>query len=63
MCIVKAKKDEDIAAVANLIYSSGAFSKFNWFRAFEVDHWKHIYQTASDNVALYISAKQKAEEV
>ena len=62
MCVVLAKKDEDIAAVANLIYASGAFSKFSWFKAFEADHWKDIYQTASDNMATYISAKQKAEE-
>ena len=62
MCIVMAEKDEDIAAVANLIYASGAFSKFCWFRAFEADQWMDIYQTASDNMASYISAKQKSEE-
>ena len=62
MCVVMAKNDEDIAAVANLIYASGAFSKFSWFKAFEADQWKDIYQTASDNMATYISAKQKAEE-
>ena len=35
MCVVMAHKDEDIAAVANLIYASGSFDKFNWHKAFE----------------------------
>ena len=42
-----AKNDEDIAAVTNLIYASGAFANFSWFRAFEADQWMDIYQTAS----------------
>ncbi len=62
MCIVMAKNDEDIAATANLIYASGAFSSFNWYRAFEAEEWKNIFQLASKNMATYISAKQKAQE-
>ena len=62
MCIVNAKDDKDMAAVTNLIYASGAFSNFNWFRAFEAEEWKDIYQLASDNMATYISAKQKSQE-
>ena len=62
ICVVMAKNDEDVAAVTNLIYASGAFSKFSWFRAFEADQWMDIYQIASDNMASYISAKQKSEE-
>ena len=51
-----------LAAVTNLIYASGAFSNFNWFRAFEAEEWKDVYQLASDNMATYISAKQKSQE-
>ena len=39
-----------------------ALISFTWFRAFEADEWKDIYQTASNNMASYISAKQRAEE-
>ena len=62
MCIVMAKNDEDIAAVSNLIYASGAFNTFNWYRAFEAPEWKKVYETASDKMASYVSAKQKAAE-
>jgi len=62
MCVVKAKNDKDMAAITNLIYASGAFSTFNWFRAFEAEEWKDVFQLASDNMATYISAKQKAQE-
>ena len=48
--------------VHNLIFASGAFSNFNWFRAFEAEEWKDVYQLASDNMATYISAKQKSQE-
>ena len=60
--VIKGQNDEDIAAACNLIYASGSFSSINWFRAFEADQWKDIYQTASNNMASYISAKQRAEE-
>ena len=63
MCVVKAKEDKDMAAITNLIYASGAFSNFNWFRAFEADEWQDVFQSASDNMASYISAKQKSQEV
>ena len=62
MCVVMAKSDEDIAATTNLIYASGAFSSFNWYRAFEEEDWKNIFQLASKNMATYISAKQKSQE-
>tara|TARA_B110000971_G_C19845835_1_gene424766 strand:- start:418 stop:609 length:192 start_codon:yes stop_codon:yes gene_type:complete len=62
MCVVKAKDDKDMAAITNLIYASGAFSNFNWFKAFEAEEWKDVFQLASDNMANYISAKQKAQE-
>ena len=62
MCVVMAKNDEDIAATTNLIYASGAFSSFNWYRAFEAEDWKNIFQLASKNMATYISAKQKSQE-
>ena len=62
MCVVMAKDDEDIAAVANLIYASGAFNTFNWYRAFEATEWKGVYEKASDKMANYVSAKQKAAE-
>jgi len=51
MCVVMAKNDEDMTAVSNLIYASGAFSSFNWYRAFEADAWKNIFQMASENMA------------
>ena len=54
--------DEMVAAATNLVYASGAFTFFTWFRAFEADQWKNIYQSASDNMASYISAKQRSQE-
>ena len=51
-----------VAAATNLVYASGSFTSMNWFRAFEADEWKNIYQSASDNMASYISAKQRAQE-
>ena len=62
MCITKAESDESIAAATNLIYASGSFSSLTWFRAFEAEDWQNIYQLASDNMASYISAKQRAQE-
>ena len=62
MAVVKAENDEGMAAATNLIYASGAFSSLNWFKAFEAEEWKNVYQIASDNMAAYISAKQKAQE-
>ena len=62
MCIIKAENDESMAASTNLIYASGSFSSFNWFRAFEAEEMKDIYQLASNNMASYISAKQKSQE-
>jgi len=58
----KAENDESMVASTNLIYASGSFSSFNWFKAFEAEEMKGIYQLASDNMASYISAKQKSQE-
>ena len=62
MCIIKAENDESMVASTNLIYASGSFGLFNWFRAFEAEEMKDIYQLASMNMASYISAKQKSQE-
>ena len=62
MCVVMAKKDEDIAAVANLIYASGSFNTFNWYRAFEASDWKKIFEIGSEKMANYVSAKQASQE-
>jgi uncharacterized protein with GYD domain len=62
MCVIKAENDEAMAAASNLIYASGSFSSFNWFRAFESEEWKEIFQLASNNMASYISAKQESQE-
>ena len=62
MCVVMAHKDEDIAAVANLIYASGSFDKFNWYRAFEASDWKEIFENGSNKMANYVSAKQASQE-
>jgi uncharacterized protein with GYD domain len=62
MCVVMAHKDEDIAAVANLIYASGSFDKFNWYRAFESSEWKEIFEIGSNKMASYVSAKQASQE-
>ena len=62
MCVVMAHKDEDIAAVANLIYASGSFDKFNWYRAFEASDWKEIFEIGSNKMASYVSAKQASQE-
>ena len=59
---IEAESDEIVSAACNLVYASGSFNFFTWFRAFEADEWKDIYQTASNNMASYISAKQRAEE-
>ena len=62
MCIIKAENDESMVASTNLIYASVSFSSFNWFRAFEAEEMKDIYQLASNNMASYISAKQKSQD-
>lgn len=62
MCIVMAQSDEDIAAVSNLIYASGAFNTFNWYKTFEASDWKKVYENASNKMASYVSAKQAAQE-
>ena len=62
MCVVLAQNDEDIAAVANLIYASGSFNTFNWYRAFEASDWKDIFETGSNKMANYVSAKQASQE-
>ena len=59
---IEAESDEIVAAACNLVYASGSFDFFSWFRAFEAEQWKDIFQTASNNMASYISAKQRAEE-
>lgn len=59
---IEAENDEIVAAATNLVYASGAFTFFTWFRAFEAEEWKNIYQSASDNMASYISAKQRSQE-
>ena len=59
---IEAENDEIVAAATNLVYASGDFSFFTWFRAFEAEEWKNVYHTASDNMASYISAKQRAQE-
>ena len=59
---IEAENDEMVADATNLVYASGAFTFFTWFRAFEADPWKNIYQSASDNMASYISAKQRKQE-
>ena len=59
---IEAENDEIVAAATNLVYASGAFNFITWFRAFEADEWKNVYQSASDNMASYISAKQRAQE-
>ena len=62
ICVVMAQKDEDIAAVANLIYASGSFNTFNWYRAFESSDWKEIFKIGSEKMANYVSAKQASQE-
>ena len=62
LATIEAENDEMVAAATNLVYASGSFTSMNWFRAFEAEEWKNIYQSASDNMASYISAKQRAQE-
>ncbi|MDC1023376.1 GYD domain-containing protein [Alphaproteobacteria bacterium] len=62
LCTIEAESDEIVAAATNLVYASGSFNSINWFRAFEAEDWKNVYQSASNNMASYISAKQRAQE-
>ena len=56
MCVVKAEEDKDMAAITNLIYASGAFSTFNWFRAFEAEEWQDVFQSASTSQKAFYGA-------
>ena len=64
MCVTMAAKDEDIVSAAcNLYMQVDPFNSFNWFRAFEADQWKDIYETASNKMASYVSAKQASRGI
>ena len=56
------KNDNDIQSACNILYSSGAWNSFSWFRAFESTEMKNIFEDSSRKMASYISSIQVAEK-
>ena len=52
----------DIQSACNILYSSGAWNSFSWFRAFESTEMKDIFEDSSRKMASYISSIQVAEK-
>ena len=60
--VINGKSDDDIQSACNILYSSGAWISFSWFRAFESNQMKEIFVDASKKMANYISSIQVAEK-
>ena len=60
--VITGKSDDDIQSACNILYSSGAWISFSWFRAFESNQMKEIFVDASKKMANYISSIQVAEK-
>ena len=62
LAVITGKNDNDIQSACNILYSSGAWNSFSWFRAFESTEMKNIFEDSSKKMANYISSIQVAEK-
>ena len=62
LAVIIGKNDNDIQSACNILYSSGAWISFSWFRAFESTEMKDIFEDSSKKMANYISSIQVAEK-
>ena len=62
LAVITGKNDNDIQSACNILYSSGAWNSFSWFRAFESTEMKNIFEDSSRKMANYISSIQVAEK-
>ena len=60
--IITGEKDEDIQSACNILYSSGAWINISWFKAFESEEMKEIFEDSSKKMASYISSIQVAKK-
>ena len=60
--VIIGDNDDDIQSACNILYSSGAWLSFSWFRAFESDEMKVIFEDSSKKMANYISSIQVAQK-
>ena len=60
--IITGEKDEDIQSACNILYSSGAWINISWFKAFESEEMKMIFEDSSKKMASYISSIQVAKK-
>ena len=62
LAVISGDSDYDIQSACNILYSSGAWTSFSWFRAFESEEMKEIFVDSSKKMANYISSIQVAEK-
>ena len=62
LAVIAGKNENDIQSACNILYSSGAWTSFSWFRAFESTEMKEIFEDSSKKMASYISSIQVAEK-
>tara|TARA_Y100001970_G_C13983074_1_gene724206 strand:+ start:219 stop:569 length:351 start_codon:yes stop_codon:yes gene_type:complete len=60
MGVITGDSDESMQSACNIIYASGAWSLFTWYRAFESNEMKEIYEDSSQKMQSYISSIQEA---
>ncbi len=62
LAVIAGKDDDEIQSACNILYASGAWTSFSWFRAFESNEMKDIFEDSSKKMASYISSIQVAEK-
>ena len=62
LAVITGENENDIQSACNILYSSGAWTSFSWFRAFESTEMKNIFEDSSTKMANYISSIQVAEK-
>ena len=62
LAVIKGESDNDIQSACNILYASGAWISFSWFKAFESSEMKKIFEDSSNKMASYISSIQVAEK-
>ena len=51
-----APSDEAVSAMCGIVRSSGNFDKLDWFRAFDSQEFKEVFETAPEAMTTYVSA-------
>ena len=51
-----APSDEAVSAMCGIARVTGNFAKVDWFRAFDSQEFKEVFETASEAMTTYVSA-------